>query len=87
MALTKHIILEKNFVGEFQHCELNTITIIKEDGIELSRSSHRGVCMCGDDDKALALGIKPLTDIVWTQPIRDSYMAFIEIQNKSVKNL
>lgn len=73
MALTKSVITEKNFVGEFQHCEVKTITIIEEDGVEISRSNHMQVCVCGNDVKAEVLGIKALTDIVWTKNIRDSY--------------
>ncbi len=78
MALTKKIIMNRSFKGEYQHCEIETVTVILEDGKELSKSSHRETCICGDDVRATALGIDMLTNVVWTQQIRDDWDAYIE---------
>ena len=42
MALTKTIEIDKiEIVTEYRHVQLRTATIIKEDGVEISRSLHR----------------------------------------------
>ena len=44
MAITKEIIEDKiEVVGEFKHIQVRTATVIKEDGVEISRSFHRHV--------------------------------------------
>ena len=42
MAITKETIQDKiEVVGDFRHIQVRTATIIKEDGVEISRSLHR----------------------------------------------
>ena len=42
MAITKEIVQDKiEVVGDFKHIQVRTATVIKEDGIQLSRSYHR----------------------------------------------
>ena len=42
MAITKEMTEDKiEVVGDFKHIQVRTVTIIKEDGVELSRSYHR----------------------------------------------
>ena len=44
MAITKETIQDKiEIVGDYKHIQVRTATIIKEDGVELSRSFHRHV--------------------------------------------
>ena len=44
MAITKEVTQDKlEIVGEFKKIHIRTATIIKEDGVELSRSFHRHV--------------------------------------------
>ena len=44
MAITKEVKQDKiEIVGEFKKIHVRTATIIKEDGVELSRSFHRHV--------------------------------------------
>ena len=44
MAITKEIVQDKiEIVGEFKKIHVRTATVIKEDGVELSRSFHRHV--------------------------------------------
>ncbi len=73
MAIVKETEVNKTFKGKFQHCEIETVTIVKEDGVEIGRSSHYETCMCGDDTKATALGIKDTTDTIWTQQMKDDW--------------
>jgi hypothetical protein len=44
MALTKEIVYDKvEIIGEYQHVHCREATIVKEDGVELSRSFSRHV--------------------------------------------
>ena len=44
MAITKETIEDKiEVVGEFKQIQVRTATVIKEDGVEISRSFHRHV--------------------------------------------
>ena len=52
MAITKEIIEDKiEIVGEGKDIQVRTATIIKEDGVELTRSFHRHVVQCVDTVK------------------------------------
>jgi hypothetical protein len=56
MAITKEIIEDKiEVVGDYKTIQVRTATVIKEDGVELSRSFHRHSLPClrsvkNDDD-------------------------------------
>ena len=47
MAITKEIIEDKiEIVGEHKALQIRTATVIKEDGVELTRSFHRHALNC-----------------------------------------
>ena len=47
MAITKEIIEDKiEIVGDYKTIQVRTATVIKEDGVELSRSFHRHALDC-----------------------------------------
>ena len=47
MAITKEIIEDKiEVVGDYKAIQVRTATVIKEDGVELTRSFHRKVLEC-----------------------------------------
>jgi hypothetical protein len=47
MAITKETIEDKiEIVGDYKDIQVRTATIIKEDGVELTRSFHRKVLEC-----------------------------------------
>ncbi len=56
MAITKELIEDKiEVVGDYKIIQVRTATVIKEDGVELSRSFHRHALECvssvqNDDD-------------------------------------
>jgi hypothetical protein len=56
MAITKEITQDKiEIVGDYKAIQVRTATVIKEDGVELTRSFHRHVVDCvssvkNDDD-------------------------------------
>ena len=47
MAITKELIEDKiEIVGEHKNIQIRTATVIKEDGVELTRSFHRKTLEC-----------------------------------------
>ena len=47
MAITKELIEDKiEIIGDYKSIQVRTATVIKEDGVELSRSFHRKVLDC-----------------------------------------
>ncbi len=47
MAITKTIVEDKiEVVGEYKTIQVRTATVIKEDGVELTRSFHRKTLEC-----------------------------------------
>ena len=53
MALTEETVQDKiEIVGEFKHIQVRTATVIKKDGVEISRSFHRHV-VTPDSDTSL----------------------------------
>ena len=41
MALTEEIVQDKiEIVGDYKHVQVRTATVIKRDGVEISRASH-----------------------------------------------
>ena len=56
MAITKETVEDKiEIVGEYKYIQIRTATVIKEDGVELTRTFHRKVLDCvssvkNDDD-------------------------------------
>jgi hypothetical protein len=47
MAITKETIEDKiEIVGDYKTIQVRTATVIKEDGVELTRSFHRHVVDC-----------------------------------------
>tara|TARA_R100000664_G_C2733501_1_gene123564 strand:+ start:935 stop:1216 length:282 start_codon:yes stop_codon:yes gene_type:complete len=86
MAITKNISVENiNAVGEYKAVHVATDTIIKEDGVELSRSRHRHVLNCGtidDSNNFVATNIssedsavQAVCNAVWTQAVKDAWKA------------
>jgi len=85
MAITKTIEEDKiEIVGAHKALQIRTATIIKEDGVELSRSFHRKVLQCGTisgdsnawsdtDISAESTEVKAIAGAVWTTSIKNAY--------------
>ena len=105
MAITKTIIVDKIEVvsvgstyssDEWKNVQVRTATVIKEDGVELSRSFHRHVLQPG----TVALGSTALTDTdissedasvqsicnaVWTSSVKEAYrLNLVGIRSESL---
>jgi len=77
MALTEQTLDDKiELVGEFRLVHIRTATIIKRDGVEISRSFHRRVLAPDADVTEENEEIKGIIDAAWTQEIKDAYADF-----------
>ena len=85
MAITKELIEDKiEVVGDYKTIQVRTATVIKEDGVELSRSFHRHALECvssvkNDDDSwthtdtdvsGESTEVQGIANAVWTDTIK-----------------
>ena len=90
MAITKEIIEDKiEVVGDYKTIQVRTATVIKEDGVELSRSFHRHALECvssvkNDDDSwthtdtdmsSESSELQSIATAVWTTAIKNAKKA------------
>jgi hypothetical protein len=74
MALTEETIVDKiEVVGDFNHVQVRTATVIKRDGAEISRSFSRHVVTPGDDYSAEDSKVQGICAAVHTQDVIDAY--------------
>ena len=87
MAITKEIIEDKiEVVGDYKTIQVRTATVIKEDGVELSRSFHRHALDCvssvkNDDDSWThtdtnvskeSTEVQGIANAVWTTTVKNA---------------
>jgi len=79
MALTKTVAEDKiEIVGDFKSVQVRTATVIKEDGVELSRSFHRHVVMAGQDYSNESTEVQAICAAVHTDAVVAAYNASLE---------
>ena len=77
MAITKEEIIAKiEIVGDYKAVQIATDTVIKEDGVELSRSRHRKVVHPDQDITGEDAEVQAVCNAVWTQAVKDAWTAF-----------
>ena len=91
MALTESKENDKIEVVQKWNVQVREATIIKKDGVELTRSFHRKVLVPGTLDASDNLvdtdisgedaDVKAICNAVWTSQVKDDYKAFL-IANK-----
>ena len=105
MAITKTIIVDKTEVvslgstyssDEWKNVQVRTATVIKEDGVELSRSYHRHVLEPGTvavGSTALTntnissedAGVQAICNAVWTSSVKEAYrLNLVGIRSESL---
>ena len=85
MAITKETQIAKiEVVGEYKAVQIATDTVIKEDGVELSRSRHRHVVHPDQDITGEDAEVQSVCNAVWTQAVRDAWTAFQAEQAQGV---
>ena len=87
MGITKEIIEDKiEIVGDYKTIQVRTATVIKEDGVELSRSFHRHMLNCvssvkNDDDSwthtdtdvsGESTEVQGIATAVWTTTVKNA---------------
>jgi len=89
MAITKEIIEDKiEVVGEHKNIQIRTATVIKEDGVEISRSFHRKVLECvtssydgsswthtDTDVSGESTDVQGIASTVWTTTVKNAKKA------------
>ena len=77
MAITKETnVVKIEVVGEHKAVQIATDTVIKEDGVELSRSRHRHVVHPDQDISGEDAEVQAVCNAVWTQAVKDAWTAF-----------
>jgi hypothetical protein len=81
MTITKETEIGKmEVVTDFKHIQVRTDTVIKEDGVELSRTFHRHVIQPDISAEDLANEHADVQTIansgIWTQAVKDAYATF-----------
>ena len=77
MALTKETQIAKiEVVGEYKAVQVATDTVIKEDGVELSRSRHRHVIHPDQDITSENQEVQAVANAVWTDEVKASWETF-----------
>ena len=78
MALTEETVEDKiEIVGDFKHIQVRTATIIKRDGVEISRTFHRHVVAPDADVSGESADVQALATQFHTQEIKDAYAAYL----------
>ena len=77
MAITKETQIAKiEVVGEYKAVQIASDTIIKEDGVELSRSRHRKVVHPDQDISSEDAEVQAVCNAVWTDEVKASWETF-----------
>jgi len=75
MALTKEVVTDKyEVVTEYKHIQVRTATIVKEDGVELSRSFHRKVLRPDMDVSGGDAEIQAMASALWTDEVKAAWL-------------
>ena len=78
MALTEETVQDKiEVVGEFKHIQVRTATVIKKDGVEISRAFSRHVVAPDADTSNESDDVKAIAAQVHTKEVKDAFAAHL----------
>ena len=78
MALTEETIQDKiEIVSDYKMVQVRTATIIKRDGVEISRSFSRHVVAPDADISGESAEVQAVCNAVHTQAVKDAYAAHL----------
>ena len=89
MALTKEFEYDCEVRGVYKNVQVRKATIVKEDGVEISRNYNRHVLNCrtksGDtwadtDISGEEATVQAVCNAVWTDSVKSAYEAFMDSQ-------
>jgi len=79
MALTEETTQDRiEIVGEFKHIQVRTATVIKKDGVEISRSFHRHIVapdISADDLANESADVQSIAAQIHTDAVKTAYAA------------
>ena len=84
MAITKEIVQDKiEVVGDFKHIQVRTATVIKENGVEISRSFSRHVVapdISADDLANESADVQAMATQFHTEEVKTAYATHLANQ-------
>jgi phage host-nuclease inhibitor protein Gam len=81
MALTEETVQDKiEIVGDFKHVQVRTATVIKRDGVEISRSFSRHVVAPDADITGESTEVQNICNVVHTDEVKAAYAAHLAAQ-------
>ncbi len=90
MALTEEQVEDKiEVVGDYKAVQIRTATVIKKDGVEISRSFHRHVLhpstkasgsWADTDISGESTEVQGICNAVWTDAVKTAYQAAMDAQ-------
>jgi len=81
MALTEETVQDKiEIVGDFKHVQVRTATVIKRDGVEISRSFSRHVVAPDADITGESSQVQAICAAVHTDEVKAAYAAHLAAQ-------
>jgi hypothetical protein len=83
MAITKETQITKiEVVGEYKAVQIATDTVIKEDGVEISRTRHRHVKHPHENITGEDAEVQAVCNAVWTDEVKASWETFKASQSE-----
>jgi hypothetical protein len=77
MSLEKEVKYDKvEIVGDYKAVQCRQATIVKEDGVEISRSFHRHVLHPDSDISGEAQEIQDICNAVWSDEVKQAWSDF-----------
>jgi len=77
MAIEKTIEQDKiEVVGRYKAVQIRTASVIKEDGVELTRSFHRHVVHPDSDISNETAEVQAICNAVWTDAVRTAWTEY-----------
>ena len=74
MTITKEVVQDKiEVVGDFKHIQVRTATVIKEDGVEISRSFSRHTVSPNSDSTNESADVKAMVAQFHTDAVKKAY--------------
>ncbi len=92
MALTEETVQDKiEVVGDYKAVQVRTATVIKRDGVEISRSFHRHALQCrtksgepaawaDTDISGESTEVQAICNAVWSDAVKTAYQTAMDAQ-------
>ena len=84
MALSESIEYDKiEIVGQYKNVQVRKATVIKKDGVELTRTFERYLLHPNSDMTGQPNEVAAICNAVWTQEVKDAWKAYQESQSQA----